>query len=269
MIRLAIAIVVLDVCFLVARWIIIRPPIEVFLASLPPKELWLGVLNGLTAASHQALPWILAPLAVLYFIYKLVAKIKLIGKILLRIPPFPDIKRSGIISLFDAIFGIVFGRGSIKDRLKNFARKILEFIESSFTNSVNAVDDVFHIKNKLNALNPKLKIPDSISVSNNKMFDTSASYKEPKKFDLISSYNKNDEVTDADQIDSPLMTEEQKEINDKYQMCVYENTIKITPDITDPEEIKFINNQNSMTQTKCKIDKFRTSLSFVTNKYLQ
>ena len=153
MIRLAIAIVVLDVCFLVARWIIIRPPIEVFLAALPPQELWLSVLNAITAVSHQALPWILAPLAVLYFIYKLVAKIKLIGKILLRIPPFPDIKRSGIISLFDSIFGIVFGRGSIKDRLKNFARKILEFIESSFTNPVNAVDDVFHIKNKLNALN--------------------------------------------------------------------------------------------------------------------
>ena len=245
MIRLGIAIVVLCVVFFVGRWIIL-PPMKVFFPSLKPEPFWLGLSNSITAACHQAIPYILIPLAILYLIYKVISKIPLIGKILVRIPPFPDLRRSGIIGLFDGLFGIIFSRASMKDRLKNFARSILQFVQAGFKNSVDTVDSVFKIKNKLSRLNPKIKIPDSINLTGGSKYY--------------------DDKPDTDPITNPLMTDEQREIDDKYQLCVYDNTVKITPDMK-PEDISYYETQNQIETIKCKVNKVQTSLSFITNKF--
>lgn len=245
MIRLGIAIVVLDVVFLVARWLIIHP-VKVFLPSLKPEPFWVNLTNSLTAVAHQTLPYVLIPLVILYFIYKAISKIPLIGKILVRIPPFPDLRRSGIIGLFDGLFGIIFSRASMKDRFKNFVRAILQFVQAGFKNSVDTVDNVFKIKNKLNRLNPKIKIPDSINLTGDTKYY--------------------DDKPDTDPTTNPLMTDEQREVDDKYQLCVYENTVKITPDMK-PEDISYYQTQNTIETIKCKANKLQTSLSFVTNKF--
>jgi hypothetical protein len=167
---------------------------------------------------------------------------------LIRIPPFPDLKRSGIIGLFDGIFGIVFSRGSLSDRFKNLAQSIFGFIQGSFKNSADAIDDVFHIKNKLHSFNPKLTIPDSISLTTSTLYQPSPD--------------------DTAPVENPLMTDEQKEVDDKYQMCLKQKLRVITPDMTH-DDIQYYRNQNSIESIRCQVQKLQTSLSFVTNPYLQ
>ena len=246
-IRIGIALVVLIVSYLAFRWLIL-PHMKVFFPSLPPGPFWISISNAFTAVCHQAIPFILIPLVVLYFLYKIISKIPLIGKILIRIPPFPDLKRSGVIGLFDGIFGIIFSRRSLKDRFINLAQSILGFIQGSFKNSADAIDDAFHIKNKLNAFNPKLKIPDSISLTTSTVYQPSPDDNAP--------------------VENPLMTDEQKEVDDKYQMCLKQNVKVITPDMSQ-DDIQYYTNQNSIESVRCQVQKLQTSLSFVTNPYLQ
>jgi hypothetical protein len=246
-IRLGIAFCVIFTFILIIRWTVL-PHLKVFVHALPPTHLWKGAWDVAISAGMQLMPYIITTFVILYFIYKIVSKIPIIGKIIVKIPPFPDLKRSGIFNLLDGLFGIIFSRSSLKDRLHRFAYAIGAFIEANFKFAADTTDEVLGITDKINRLNNKIKIPTSINLTNGK-----------GSTDLES-----EEIT---AVENPLLSDEQREVSDKYQQCIAENIEQLTPDMSKEDKAHFIN-RNRITQIQCKAQKLQTSLSFITNKFL-
>lgn len=78
-------------------------------------------------------------IAILLFLYILWKIIKMcvpnfpipFKLILLSIPPFPDLEKARIFALFDGIFGVILGRGTMGKRLTNFAYIIKDFLQAN------------------------------------------------------------------------------------------------------------------------------------------
>lgn len=261
MIRLGIAFIVIFTFILIIRWTVL-PHLKVFFHALPPAPIMEGIWSAAIGTGMQIMPYILATFVVLYFLYKIISKIKLIGKIILKIPPFPDIKRSGLIGLFDGIFGIIFSRDSIPKRFQRLAYAIGAFIEANFKFAADTTDEVLGITPMINKLNKKItsagqsatqslmKIPNKINLTNGKGAEDIKDTPDPYENDPV-----------------PLLSDEQREIDDKYQLCVAENIKQITPDMS-KEDIDYWQNQNKLSQIRCKVQKLQTSLAFFTNKFM-
>jgi len=258
MIRLAIAFIVVFTFILIIRWAVL-PHLKVFFHGLPPAPLWEGLWNAIIGAGQQLMPFIIAAFLVFYLVYKAiqqtVCRIKLIGKIICRLvdkaPPFAQLKQAGIFSLFDAIFGIIFSRDSLKNRLKRLGRALAAFVESNFAFSVKTADETLGITPMINKINPDISLPTSINLTDKNDPSAKKDYIHPQ----------------PDTTPSPVLSDEQREIDDKYQLCVAENTKQITPDM-DSNQIKYIQSQNQLEQTRCKVSKFQNSLSLMTNKLM-
>ena len=95
-IRLAIAFVIMFTMILILRWTVL-PHLKVFVHALTPTPFWEGLWSTLIGIGMQLMPYILATFVIIYFLYKIISKIPLIGKIILKIPPFPEFRRSGLI----------------------------------------------------------------------------------------------------------------------------------------------------------------------------
>jgi len=260
MIQLAIAFIIIFTFILIIRWTVL-PHLKIFFHGLPPAPLWEGAWNAFIGAGLQIMPFILAVFLVLYLVYKAIQKtvcrIKLIGKIICKIldrtPPFSELKRAGIFNLFDAIFGIIFSRDSISKRFTRLGQALAAFIESNFTFAVDTTDKVLGITPLIDKINSSIQIPKTIQI-------TSKTDKNGKPYDDY-------EHPKPDVNDAPLLTDEQREIDDKYQMCVAKNTTPITPDMTE-DDVKYYKIQNQVAITRCKVNKLQTSMSYMTNKYV-
>jgi hypothetical protein len=259
MIRLAIAFVIIFTVILILRWTVL-PHLKVFFHALPPAPLWEGIWNLMIGVGQQLMPYILVVFVFIYFIIKFInnvlGRIPLVGKVIkrvaMRVPPLPDFNRSGLVGLFDGIFGIVFSRDSIKVRIQKLGYAIGAFIEQNINYSVQTTDEVLGITPMLNKFNSKLKIPDTVSVN-----VTNGKGNEFIKETPDSSANEPD----------PILSDEQREIDDKYQQCISENIQPVLPDMS-KDDIEYIKNQNQLAQVRCKVKKVQNSISFMTNKYV-
>jgi hypothetical protein len=259
MIQLAISFIIIFTFILIIRWTVL-PHLKVFFHGLPPAPLWEGAWNAFIGAGQQIMPFIIAAFLILYLvwkaIHKTVCRIPLIGKpickLIDRTSPFAELMRAGIFNLFDAIIGIVASRDSMSKRFSRLGQALAGFIEGNFTMAVNTTDEVLGITPLIDKINSSIKIPQSVNLtSTDKNGQPYTDYKQPEPVPN----------------DSPVLTDEQREIDDKYQMCIAQNTIQITPDMS-PEDIKFYKNQNQIATTQCKVNKLQTSMAFMSNKYM-
>ena len=274
-IRLAIAFVIMFTMILILRWTVL-PHLKVFVHALTPTPFWEGLWSTLIGIGMQLMPYILATFVIIYFLYKIISKIPLIGKIILKIPPFPEFRRSGLIGLFDGIFGIIFSRDSIPKRFQRLAYAIGSFIEQNFKFTIDTTDEVLGITPMINKLNNKITSAKG-SIEN-------SVYKLPGKINLTNGKGAEDIKTPPDPYandPNPILNDEQREIDDKYQQCVAEN-IKPIPILTPEmikdmskeelekkkEDIAHIPNENKRAQIQCKVQKLQTSLAFFTNKFM-
>jgi len=273
MIRLAIAFLVAFTLMMFVR-LLILPRLKVFFPSLPPYPIWRAVTMAIITIGQQLMPIILLIFLFFYIVYKIINKvvcrIPIVGKIVCKIvnktPPFPEFKQSGIFGLFDGIAGIVFSRKSLKDRVKDLGLAIAAFIENSFTFTVQTVDDTFHIKQKVNKLGSQINnsIDSASSSINSTLTLQPPNLTNGKGQDLIKN-----PVDEYENEPSPILEDEQKEVDDKYQQCVIENVKPIPPDSQiSKDDLRNLQTQNSIAQTQCKVQKLQTSISFLTNKYM-
>ena len=232
---------------------------------------------------QELMPIILVAFVFIYLIIKVIknvlGRIPLVGKIIkkvaLKIPPFPDFEHSGLEGLFDGIFGIVFSRAGIRQRFKNLAYAIGAFIEKNIKFSVQTTDEVLGITPKLNKLNSKLVSAEESSKKSLYNMSASINLTNGKGANFIK------DTPDPDANDkNPILSDEQREIDDKYQQCLAENTIQIPPrDPNKPpmsdedkkaekKENDSIANQNTLARTRCKVNKIQTTISFMSNKYI-
>ena len=255
-IHICVAFCVIFTCVLILRWLVL-PHLKVWVRALPPAPIWESMWAAAMAVGQQLLPWILAAFLFLYLIYKIiqmfVCKIPLVGKVICkivnRIPPFPELKQAGIFNLFDAIFGIVFSFDTLSGRLKRLGLAILNFIQSNFTMVIHTTDEALGISQKVDKLNSNIKLPTTINLTNGQ---GSSDYTQPQP---------------TPPPENPIIQDEQREVDDKYQLCVAENTTPITGDITDVATIKQIQLRNNIQETICKANKLQTTLLFMGNKY--
>lgn len=261
LIRLAIAFVVMFTMVLILRWTVL-PHLKVFAHALTPTPFWEGLWSTAVGVGMQLMPIILTVFVIIYFLYKIISKIPLIGKIIIKIPPFPEFRRSGLIGLFDGIFGIIFSRDSISKRFQRLAYAIGAFIEQNFKFSVDATDEVLGITPMINKLNTK--------ISSTKDSVENAAYSLPSKINITNGKGAEDIKDPPDPYanqPNPILSDEQREIDDKYQQCIAENIKLIPPDMKEKDSLKNIESQNKLIQLQCKVQKLQTSLSFFTNKF--
>jgi len=259
-IRLCIAFIIIFTFILIIRWTVL-PHLKVFFHALPPAPLWEGAWNAFIGAGLQIMPFIIAVFLVLWAVYtaikKTVCRIPLFGKIICKIidrtTPFPELKRAGIFALFDAIIGIIFSPDSLSKRFTRLGQALAAFIESNFTFAAETTDEVLGITPMINKINSSIQLPKTIKLTGtDKVGKPYNDYEHPKP-----------EVNDA-----PLLTDEQREMDDKYQMCIAQNTTQLTPDIIDPEQINYIKVQNQFARTQCKVNKLQSSMAYMINKYV-
>jgi hypothetical protein len=275
MIRLAIAFVVGFILMMLFR-LLILPRLKVFFPSLPPSEFWGPITSIIIEGGKQAVPYILAAFFFFYIVYKVINKvvcrIPIVGKIVCKIvnktPPFPEFKKSGIFGLFDGISGIIFSRKSLKDRVKDLGLAIAGFIEGSFTYTAQTVDDTFHITQKVNKLRSDINKSVSSSIdSASSSVESALTLKPPNLTNGKGDEFNKPPVDEYENEPSPILTDEQREVDDKYQQCVIEN-VQIIPPGMIKDDIRAIETQNTIAQTRCKVQKLQTSIAFLTNKYL-
>jgi hypothetical protein len=275
MIRLAIAFVVGFILMMLFR-LLVLPHLKVFFPSLPPSEIWGPIVSVIIEVGKQAVPYLLAAFFFFYIVYKVINKvvcrIPIVGKIVCKIvnktPPFPEFKKSGIFGLFDGISGIVFSPKSLKDRVKDLGLAIAGFIEGSFTYTAQTVDDTFHITQKVNKLSSDINKSVSSSIdSASSSVESALTLKPPNLTNGKGDEFNKTPVDEYENEPSPILTDEQREVDDKYQQCVIEN-VQIIPPGKSEDDIRAIQAQNTLAQTRCKTQKLQTSIAFLTNKYL-
>lgn len=147
-------------------------------------------------------------------------------KILLKIPPFPQLERARIFALFDGVFGILLGRGTIFHRFVRFGENLADFVTYNGKNIIGEV---------------KGRVP--------KVGETTSAPPEEEAED-----NKNSAFSDA----------ERQMINEQMQQCIEEKVIPITPEMSTSEatSARAANVSANLTCQVAQLQSFANLMSF-------
>lgn len=212
-IRFVIALCVFIIFISLARWIVL-PHIKVGIPSLPPVEVTDSIWQTTMAALIQLVGWALLIFFILWIIYQILRKIPLIGPILIKAFGFifGPCRSSGIFGLYDTLFRIIFSNLSLSDRAARFFRGLMDFSKGSIGFILTTGGDL---------------VPN---------IDLTGKGKNKR--------------TESD-IDKKINDEDNQFINDQYNMCLQENLIEITPEMTKDDK-SFATAKNQTTRTICK-----------------
>lgn len=192
----------------------ILPQIKVGIPSLPPVEIMKTGYSILNSAFIQISGYIILVLLIVWVLYKIIVKIPLIGKIIIKkVPIFSACKNSGLFGLFDNLLGVIFSRASLPDRFVRLFKGLIDFSKNSIGFLVTTTSDMLPTFNTKSVDKTKPK---------------------PKKSS-----------------DPSFIPSDNDYIQDQLQMCLEENLIEITPDMTDADK-KYAKIQNQTTNTTCK-----------------
>jgi hypothetical protein len=118
-----------------------------------------------------------------------------------------------------------------EDRVKDLGLAIAGFIEGSFTYTAQTVDDTFHITQKVNKLSSDINKSVSSSIdSASSSINSALTLKPPNLTNGKGVEFNKTPVDEYENEPSPILEDEQKEVDDKYQQCVIENVKPIPPD---------------------------------------
>lgn len=228
----AIAFIIFMICFWFTRWLIF-PNLEVGVYGLEPNKPFVAVWNAITSFMGQFMIIIVTVLVVLWGIYLFLKYVLFfpIGMIVLKIPPFPQLKQSGIFDLFSDLFNIITSSGSFAEFINGFFRAIGNFIVRnvdlllSLLGLGDVVDKVELYAQTGSANPPKPPVRNPAPATAPATFDRS----------------------------------EDHLLDDIYQQCMEEQTLEIHGDMTDKEK-RNAELQNMKTRTFCKAKLLRVNL---------
>lgn len=211
------------------------PHLRVFVYALEPRTLYMRVWSQVRAIAIHVLGYILMFVLIMYVIWyitkKFIPNFPLpFKKIILSIPPLPQLDKSGIFRLINRIHMAVLGRGKISKRLKMVGVGIGEFIA---TGSVRLLQVL------------------GISKLAHKSTYMSQPYEMMKGKEDLRRKN------EARRKQKPFESAEDRTMDDEYQQCLEENTLQITEDMNKNER-QIVSGRNSMTQVMCKVRKLQS-----------
>jgi hypothetical protein len=149
-IRLSIAFLVFYLLFFLLQPFVL-PPLKVFLPALPPTILWTTLYSLIKTGMHMIFPVIIVVMLMLWaihwFIVNILMKIPIIGQIIgaiiLKISPFPELEETGVFSFIDSSIDILMSFDPIGTRLKRFGRAFADFAGSSVGFIMSTAQDAF------------------------------------------------------------------------------------------------------------------------------
>lgn len=215
-------------------WAIARrirlPHLRVFTYALPPWRLWIPITMGFVVVMSMIFTVVLVLLIVAYFIWLFIKKVIPwpIKPILLSIPPFPQLERTGIFGLIGAFLNIFFGEGGAK----KFFDRILKFWDTAARFVVGNGDMI------VAALRGEKK--------------TKSSYSSEGGLNISQ-----DPIRGGEKRPPPVFEKtDDHTADDVYQQCMEENVIKITYDMSKSDQRK-AESKNKLNQTLCKAKKMQ------------
>jgi len=236
-IHLSILFVIAWLFFIIARRFILH---DIFIPSLHPalKVLW----NCGLSFGQFIFYAIMIVVVILWVIWNIVNRVvpKFFRKII-RWPfsPFKELDRSGLFRLLDRLFGIIFSRGTISNRLESFAESLLYFMKDSGT---MLKDEAI---NELSS-----RVPNIIDPVKN-------SAKEKDQ----STYNDMDDNSR----DINISADDMQKIEEQYQQCLEEKIKPITDSMPFLERNE-LKTKNSMASATCKLNKIKASFDLISTR---
>lgn len=202
------------------------PHLRVFVYALEPKGLILRLWSYVRAGLTFVFGIVMMFLIMMYFIWLLIKKFVPnfpipFKKILLKIPPFPQLERAGIFAFIGNLFKAIFSRSKLPKRLKLVGKTFADFIRQNTGMILAALG----IKSDfiMDQLPPQRKIREPREKKKKKKYDDSA----------------------------------ERKIDDEYQQCLEENTVPITEEMskTEKETAGF---KNTISRTVCQTKKVQS-----------
>lgn len=226
-INLAIAFCTFIIFITLSRFLVL-PHMKIGTSALEPTEVMETGTNSGLNASLQIVGYLMIFFLILWILYQILRKIPLIGKLIIKGLGFifGPCRRSGIFGLFDMIFGVIFSRLSLPDRLARIFRGLIDFSKGSISFLINSGGDIV----------------DNIHFSG----------KDKKK-------------REEDEIDKKVTESDNKYINNQYDMCLYENLIEITPTMTGDEK-NYAIAKNQTARTICKTKQLQAIMDTIVMK---
>lgn len=207
--------------------ILVLPNLEIF-PHLEPLELWLPLYGLVLTVCHYITIGVIVLLLCLYVAW-LVVRL-LFGFNLKRVPPWKQLSQAGLLQLIHAIFGIIFSKLSLKDRLKNVVKRIGMFLVGSYFYAVSTIMG----KAKQKGIN----IPDPA-----KLMETRE--KTPQEIE-------NEKISAM----STFSSDERRDIQERYLQCVEEQSDVVYPEMTNIQKAEVLT-KNERVATTCKLQSFQ------------
>ena len=219
---MAVVFIVAFLCLLVGHAIVL-PHLKVFLPALEVPALT-AAYHGAVNAGLSVLGYILAAIAVLYLVYQVLVRIPILGLIVKKMPPFRELKQSGMFDFISALLAAP-GAGSPKNIAKAFGRALGNFVKSNFAMVGDSLRQMLGLPKKLPPM-------------------TMSSPSAPP----------------ADAAQNTIREEDANFANERYNSCMEEQTVIITPSMSQ-SDITQANAKNSIASITCKVSAFTTTLN--------
>lgn len=219
--------IVIYLLVMIGRWFVL-PHLKVF-PNIPPQWLWTSIVGVIMYAFNAIFHYILMALLIIYIIWMI---IKLfvpnfpipIKRILLRMPPFYQLDKAGILPLIDRVRRLIFSTMTLSERVKGAGSAIGGFLASSTTYTLNKLGmDVPRI--------PYTGVPPPPQKQRKE--------RKPSKKQILARKIAENESQQA------------------YLQCIEESLIPITASMSD-EEKKAASVRNQQNTALCKVDQIGT-----------
>lgn len=247
LIMLAILFIIVMFWFHILR--LLAWPLNIGFPSLSPTPLTSMIWSIIMIILNFIFKFIIIVCIVLYFVWRVLQVIPLIGWIVDYITPFKELRETGVFGLIEGLLGIVLS-GFSKGAFQNMRGALRNFFKGSQAYARNAIGARTNkLRNRMPPPNERYSEGDYASNPNPaaRGMDTRA------------------QSSGGDGIRSKFTPSELAEIDDQYLKCVMENTEPVSS--TDGIGKRLSGNlKNSNSKITCKMSMFKTYFDILSHK---
>lgn len=234
---IAIMFIVGFVYFLIVRFIRL-PHLKVFIYALPPHGLFVGAYNTIKGLLLQISGIIFGFFIAMTGVNFVLKYVPVVGHILRKIPPIPQLEQFGIFALIEGIFGAIFSLLPIKDRILRVLGAFATYIAVNTNEFVNLLG----LRQRLAVVQANVR--NHSGTVKNAISDNLPGGEKSRQERLERNKKRN-------QFNPRIQPSQFRKMDDEYRQCVEENIISPTPGLS-PNELRGIDSRNVISRTVCK-----------------
>lgn len=206
--------------------------------SLQPAFLWKMFYASIKTAMHYLFTVILTTILILWVIWKILKSIPLIGPIILKFTPWPELDgQTGVLPFVDSSVSLIFSGWPFRDRMQNLGYSFINFAKGSTVFLIDSIGNAFGV-------------PDDIR------FNMKLTMSGVPTLPVVKPPTEEEDVP-TNTPDALLEQQEQMQLDDEYNLCIQENIIPENPKLSGLNRIT-ARVKNSMVSTKCKYKNLRS-----------